>query len=232
VLRGGTYTFATHSDDGSWLYVDGTPVVDNGGGHAAKTAQGTVTLDRGVHEIFVKYFQEGGSFELSLWWARDGGALEPIPAWAFSTRETEFRRALASILLRWMFDASRLAWPFGLIAVALGVAWHAGRTRVTAMAGDPIVRALAAVIIASVAINACGLWWGLPSQWAGDEILPDHVLDGLSQSFAHGWFDRYPPFHFYLLSVVLSPWMLVKSFGWFYLPERADGALMICSRAS
>ena len=32
-MRGGTYTLATASDDGSLVYVDGQLVVDNGGGH-------------------------------------------------------------------------------------------------------------------------------------------------------------------------------------------------------
>jgi hypothetical protein len=57
VPRGGAYTFATASDDGSWVYVDGQLVVDNGGGHATTLKQATVRLDRGVHSLFVKYFQ-------------------------------------------------------------------------------------------------------------------------------------------------------------------------------
>src|SRR5205823_5227443 len=80
--RGGAYTFATASDDGSWLCVDGRLVVDNGGGHATTLKQATLQLDRGVHSLFVKYFQEGGGFQFDLLWAHGDAALAPIPDWA------------------------------------------------------------------------------------------------------------------------------------------------------
>src|SRR5579872_174067 len=115
VLIPGAYTFSTRSDDGSWLYIDGALVVDNGGGHAAKTADGTIRLDRGIHEIFVKYFQEGGDYELELQWARDGNEPQAIPEWARSVRSVEFRRALVSVAVRWLVDGAVLLWPFGLI---------------------------------------------------------------------------------------------------------------------
>lgn len=56
----GQYTFRTTSDDGSWLWVDGKPVVINNGLHPAADATGTVTLDAGVHVIAFKYFERGG----------------------------------------------------------------------------------------------------------------------------------------------------------------------------
>ena len=87
-IRRGAYTFATSSDDGSWVFVDGHLVVDNGGEHAARLRQGTITLDGGVHSIFVKYFQTGGTLARDLLWALDGYSLEPMPDWAFSVRQT------------------------------------------------------------------------------------------------------------------------------------------------
>ncbi len=60
VLRHGRYTFATVSDDGSHVYVDGTLIVDNGGAHAPARRTGSVELARGVHAIAVDYDQRGG----------------------------------------------------------------------------------------------------------------------------------------------------------------------------
>lgn len=56
----GTYTFRTTSDDGSWLWVNGQPVVINHGLHAARSVTGTVTLPAGLHVLSFKYFERTG----------------------------------------------------------------------------------------------------------------------------------------------------------------------------
>src|SRR5262249_51816296 len=96
-LERGTYTFATTSDDGSWLFVDGKAVVENAGRHAALARSGTVALDRGVHAIFVQFAQQGGAFDLRVSWARDGGSLTALPMWALTpSRRVTFARFMAS----------------------------------------------------------------------------------------------------------------------------------------
>src|SRR3984893_18041764 len=99
-LRPGTYTFATASDDGSWVYIDGRRVVDNGGHHETHLATGSVRLERGVHAIVVEYFQDGGALDFELSWARNGVPRKPVPAWALSPRRVPFSRFLASVLVR------------------------------------------------------------------------------------------------------------------------------------
>ncbi|MFO7167503.1 MAG: N-acetylmuramoyl-L-alanine amidase [Chloroflexota bacterium] len=47
----GEYVFRTVSDDGSWLLVDGQPVVANGGLHGVDEAVGAVRLSAGVHVL-------------------------------------------------------------------------------------------------------------------------------------------------------------------------------------
>jgi hypothetical protein len=47
----GEYTFRTTSDDGSWLLVNGRPVVANGGLRGVNAAVGKVTLSAGVHVL-------------------------------------------------------------------------------------------------------------------------------------------------------------------------------------
>ena len=52
--------FATTSDDGSMLYIDGNAVVDNNNFQAATQATGLVNLTPGLHTIDVEYYQGGG----------------------------------------------------------------------------------------------------------------------------------------------------------------------------
>jgi hypothetical protein len=60
----GQYEFCTQSDDGSFLYVDTTRVVDNNGIHGADTKCGTIQLSAGDHAVTLIGFQnEGGIYQ-------------------------------------------------------------------------------------------------------------------------------------------------------------------------
>ncbi len=65
------------------------------------------------------------------------------------------------------------------------------------------------VVVFSLVLNAAGIWFGLPSYegWCPDEILPDHVRQGIEQRFSRGWNTKYPPLHYYLLALVEGPAM-------------------------
>src|SRR6185295_9255816 len=78
VLTPGTYTFSSTSNDGSWVYVNGKTMVDNGDRHAAQARSGTIALDRGAHAISIQYAQQGGALDFRLSWARDGAPLAPM----------------------------------------------------------------------------------------------------------------------------------------------------------
>ncbi|HEY65035.1 MAG TPA: hypothetical protein G4O02_10740 [Caldilineae bacterium] len=77
--RPGVYVFGTRSDDGSYVYIDGQLVVDNGGHHGAQYREGRIELSQGFHDIEVRYFQDGGSREMQLWWMPPGGTKELVP---------------------------------------------------------------------------------------------------------------------------------------------------------
>lgn len=62
----GVYRFYTYSDDGAVLYVDGQQVVDNDGGHSTRRAEGVVALEKGFHELEVKYFEDYMGQELEV----------------------------------------------------------------------------------------------------------------------------------------------------------------------
>lgn len=53
----GLYEFALASDDGSKLYIDDEPIVDNDCQHPPDVRNGNVMLNGGVHRIRVSYFQ-------------------------------------------------------------------------------------------------------------------------------------------------------------------------------
>jgi hypothetical protein len=73
------------------------------------------------------------------------------------------------------------------------------------------ISALHLLLAMSFVLFAVGIWWGLPDYrgWASDEIVPARVVDGLRQFFSSGWHERYPPFHYYLLSLVYAPFLLL-----------------------
>ena len=54
------YSFSLTSDDGSWLWVDETELIDNGGDHGSTTVTKTTSLNAGYHHIVVKMYENGG----------------------------------------------------------------------------------------------------------------------------------------------------------------------------
>ncbi len=82
--------------------------------------------------------------------------------------------------------------------------------------------ALAAVLGASVLLDAWGLGWGLAGDysWAPDELLPSAVRAGLEQRFSGGWHEKYGPFHYAVLAAAYEPVLLARRAGLLH----ADGA--------
>ena len=73
--------------------------------------------------------------------------------------------------------------------------------------------ALIIILCFSVFINSYSIGWGLPSfnAWAADELIPSRVLDGIEKGFSNGWHFKYPPFHFYILTILYSPILLLHN---------------------
>ncbi len=85
VPAAGSWTFATTSDDGSRLFIDGALVVDNDGLHGPETVNGTVELSAGLHALEVTFFEKAGGDTLDVTWAGPGVDTEAIPAAALFT---------------------------------------------------------------------------------------------------------------------------------------------------
>ncbi|MFT5523955.1 MAG: mono/diheme cytochrome c family protein [Pirellulaceae bacterium] len=78
ISRSGRFTFATKSDDGSQLDVDGKQVVDNDGIHGPQEKLGAVVLEPGIHKVTVSFFDASGGEEISVMIAGPGIPRQPL----------------------------------------------------------------------------------------------------------------------------------------------------------
>ncbi len=80
-----SYTFYLTSDDGSWLWLDGTQVIDNGGDHSPTEKSCMLLLTEGLHPIKIQMYDNTGGATLHLNWSNDTSPVPvPIPADSFS----------------------------------------------------------------------------------------------------------------------------------------------------
>ena len=87
----GLWTFATTSDDGSMLWIDGELAVDNGGDHGMRRKEGELDLAAGRHALTITYYERSGGDGLEVEWSGPGTETEVIPAealrhWVVSAR--------------------------------------------------------------------------------------------------------------------------------------------------
>ena len=69
-LDAGTYRFATVSDDGLRLLLDGKEIISRWNHHGPTPDEATVAVTGGVHTVEVQYCQEDGAAALRVSWAR------------------------------------------------------------------------------------------------------------------------------------------------------------------
>jgi len=80
--QAGSYTFATASDDGSMLFIDGATVVNNNAMQSyapGSKVSGSVTLTAGLHAIVIVMYEAGGDQGLSVWVTVPGGTQQTLP---------------------------------------------------------------------------------------------------------------------------------------------------------
>ena len=80
IEKEGDYKFYTASDDGSRLYMDDKPLVNNDGSHGVTWHGGDITLSKGWHTIKVTYFNGGGGYILNVYYKGPGITKQLIPA--------------------------------------------------------------------------------------------------------------------------------------------------------
>ncbi len=212
----GTYRFATRSDDESAVYLDGRQVVENGGRQPGDVpVRGIATRpDRGSHTIVITYLHNGGAPLLDVFWAHGDDDLEPVPGWALRARRVGVTRILASRYLPPALAAAEwLAFFTVMIAIVCSCAgWLA--TLAAYLRRDGASPLLAWIVAGSAVLNVIGLWWGLPAgDWVPIELTPVLIIEGIAQHYSHGWYDAYPPVHYYILSIADSPILILDWLG-------------------
>ena len=90
IRSSGVYTFYLNSDDGSKLYIGSKLLIDNDGDHSMKKLEASIPLSKGLHPIFVEYYEKEGNAGLELTWCRPNGTVGVIP-------ETSLFHAIAPI---------------------------------------------------------------------------------------------------------------------------------------
>lgn len=91
----GKYVFLLTSDDGSSLSIDENQYLLNDGFHGPETVTDTVTLETGVHEATIHFFQGGGGASLKLEYTAEGLGTIPL----FSPKEGEVNTTDSTYLL-------------------------------------------------------------------------------------------------------------------------------------
>jgi hypothetical protein len=66
VGKKGTYDFRLHSDDGSYLFIDGAMVIENDGKHQPTSRTGSIPLEVGLHQLKLLYAQTTDRIALQL----------------------------------------------------------------------------------------------------------------------------------------------------------------------
>lgn len=205
----GRYRLMVTSTSGAHLAVDGRVV-------AATRAEGgasdlTGVLLHGAHRIVIQYDGNDADAAPSLKWSRSNAAPQPVPRASLSpNRLTQdawrFRRVLQPLSL-----ALSLLWvgAFAWLIVTRAIAWL--KPRVPDAPRQQ--RAVWAVLGLSLVLTSWAVWWGLPMNWAQDEIWPDTVLEALGRRFSGGWHFKYPPLHLYVLALVYAPVLVAGRLG-------------------
>jgi predicted alpha-1,2-mannosidase len=75
----GLYTFYLTTNDGGRFYIDENNLINNDGLHPLTEIYKPVALKKGLHQVAVKYFQEGGTNGLVVSWQGPGMEKQQIP---------------------------------------------------------------------------------------------------------------------------------------------------------
>jgi hypothetical protein len=224
-LREGTYAIEAQSDGDITLVLDGQTLGEKTGG---QPAIGSVRLTPGAHQLLIHYVHRGGPVRFALRWARDRDAPATVPAWALRPRRI---RSVAWLAARmWIEHALAISeWVWvGLLVLAAASLARAGLARTRGQLERATDwPALKWILAASLVLDVVGLGWGLPGTWVAIEMKPQYVLGALASHFSHGWYDAYPPVHFYVLVAAWSPLLLLSALNRLTFDSSAAYSLLV-----
>ncbi len=207
------------------LAVDGQFVLERAPGDSVTVATVPLALNRSPHVLEIAH--EPDVTPRLSWTDASAHVAFPVP-----------ESALAPVALgpiSWRLREARpfvgLAAAFAWTSFMLWVAWRWFERRLPGT-GPSWDRPMVTVVAAAGVLAGAGIWWAWPTvPWAPDELWPSTVMEGVSRHFTGGWFDLYPPGHFYILAVAYVPTLVLHAVD--LLPIDRDGldaALQLISR--
>ena len=181
--------------------------------HGAQPAAVTLALDRGVHTLRLEYTQLAGAMLVQWDWAAEGEPLHAVEPWRLSPRKADFWLFASSAAAQVSYAWGKWLWLALALFSCATLVGRRVRAAVPALRAAGVWPALPLIIGASLVLNGVALWWGLPvGYWPPDELTPKDVAVALAQRFSHGWFERYPPFQFYVLALINLPvWLMEQA---------------------
>lgn len=210
----GWYSFSVKVDGSFALQIDSRTLVESQNASRSEVLEARRWLTRGRHLLTAQYSHRTGGPLCEIAMAHGDGAYRRLDRSRLSTRPpSAFRASLAP----WLNPAAGIlavlwtlaALCFGLRALFLlcrrwlpdsGLAWA-------------LDRKLLVILAMASGLFLAGIGWGLPSfsSWAPDELTGVDIFEAVRARFSGGWSGRYPPFHFYLLTLSNAP-LLVASY--------------------
>ena len=208
------------------VYLDGRVVLESPQG--IDLGPEKIPIERGQHLFSLEYEQRSRRPALGLRWDVDSPyTLHDIPAAAYSPVSLpEWRWRLRGYAATLVGIAASL-WS----ALFVWLGWRAVRRVLPDRGALPESAALTLVLTVFAVLFGIGIGWGWPATWAPDELDPPAILNAIGHRFSNGWFDKYPPLHYYLLGVVYSPVLMAGELGWLHVDsEPVRGLLYLQGR--
>jgi hypothetical protein len=199
----GIHHIRVRVDDAVGIWVDDRLIIErlSPGQHDLSAA---VPLERGLHRLRIRYAQFGGDAFFRLSWARPSWRehFVPVPV-VPATPEVILRRVEKARAFPTAVAVTWSLWILGGLALVVG-SGCAGMARRIGPGTLAVALAIVALTVLTVGIHiGTAPWRG----WVPDEMLPADVLRAAQERWVNGWSPYYPPFHLYLVSVVVSPFL-------------------------
>ena len=233
ITEPGRYRVRVFADDGAVLSVDDAVLLEHTAPGRQEMVQ-SVDLAEGLHPIRLRYLQFTGDAELRLGWAppssrEDFSELVVLPP---QTEPLIFRRVEKALRYPTIVAVAWSVWILFGLTLAFGIL--VGRGPGNGHWSVLRDRWMAVLLFFAVGLLAFGVHIGAAPwrAWAPDELQPPHLLEAAQRRFANGWFNLYPPAHFYVLNLVTLPFVFLDGWGSLRLDASATQAVIhVVSRA-